>query len=260
MGKKYYIDTEFIEGLFRPFRFLPTIFGWNKKRWSIQLISIAICCDDGRKYYAVSKEFRSRDANEWVRKNVIAKLPERYTVMPDPNWHTHKYIPGYEGSPIRIPNPIYKSNKDIISDIVQFICPAGTASEYAGGGSIDTGLTNYLKKYPPTFYGYYADYDWVLLCSLFGAMMKLPKGFPMYCVDLKQELDNAIWKHVELGGNSGLYIGDDAPFRNFEKLLKAVKQMPEYPKQADAHNAEDDALFNFNLHNFIIKLQTAKTF
>ncbi len=41
----------------------------------------------------------------------------------------------------------------------------------------------------PEIYGYYADYDWVLLCSLFGRMIDLPKGFPMYCIDLKQIID-----------------------------------------------------------------------
>ena len=39
---------------------------------------------------------------------------------------------------------------------------------------------------PPEFYGYYADYDWVALCQLFGTMMDLPSGWPMFCMDLKQ--------------------------------------------------------------------------
>ena len=38
----------------------------------------------------------------------------------------------------------------------------------------------------PEFWGYYADYDWVVFCWLFGAMVDLPKGWPMYCRDLKQ--------------------------------------------------------------------------
>lgn len=41
----------------------------------------------------------------------------------------------------------------------------------------------------PEFWGYYADYDWVVLCQLYGTMMDLPKGFPMYCRDLKQWCD-----------------------------------------------------------------------
>lgn len=41
----------------------------------------------------------------------------------------------------------------------------------------------------PEFWAYYADYDWVVFCWLFGAMIDLPNHFPMYCRDLKQELD-----------------------------------------------------------------------
>lgn len=39
------------------------------------------------------------------------------------------------------------------------------------------------------FWGYYADYDWVVLCQLFGRMIDLPKGWPMYCRDIKQWAD-----------------------------------------------------------------------
>lgn len=38
----------------------------------------------------------------------------------------------------------------------------------------------------PELWAYYADYDWVVLCQLFGTMMDLPKGWPMFCLDLKQ--------------------------------------------------------------------------
>ena len=38
----------------------------------------------------------------------------------------------------------------------------------------------------PEFWAYYASYDWVALCQLFGTMMQLPKHFPMFCMDLKQ--------------------------------------------------------------------------
>ena len=41
----------------------------------------------------------------------------------------------------------------------------------------------------PEFWAYYADYDWVALCQLFGRMIDLPAGWPMYCRDLKQEAD-----------------------------------------------------------------------
>lgn len=41
----------------------------------------------------------------------------------------------------------------------------------------------------PEFWAYYADYDWVALCQLYGRMIDLPKGWPMYCRDLKQAWD-----------------------------------------------------------------------
>ena len=41
----------------------------------------------------------------------------------------------------------------------------------------------------PEFWAYYADYDWVVLCQLFGRMIDLPKGWPMYCRDIKQIAD-----------------------------------------------------------------------
>lgn len=52
---------------------------------------------------------------------------------------------------------------------------AGTIVEFAG------------EK--PEFWAYYADYDWVVLCQLFGRMIDLPKGWPMYCRDVKQLCD-----------------------------------------------------------------------
>lgn len=50
-------------------------------------------------------------------------------------------------------------------------------------------LSNIPPSAAPQFWGYYADYDWVVFCWLFGAMVDLPKGYPMYCRDLKQWAD-----------------------------------------------------------------------
>jgi hypothetical protein len=41
----------------------------------------------------------------------------------------------------------------------------------------------------PEIWAYYADYDWVALCQLFGRMIDLPKGWPMFCRDVKQYAD-----------------------------------------------------------------------
>lgn len=50
-------------------------------------------------------------------------------------------------------------------------------------------LLIFINDPNPVFWGYYADYDWVVFCQLFGQMIDLPSHFPMYCRDLKQLLD-----------------------------------------------------------------------
>lgn len=42
----------------------------------------------------------------------------------------------------------------------------------------------------PEIWAYYADYDWVVLCQLFGRMIDLPNGWPMFCRDVKQLADS----------------------------------------------------------------------
>lgn len=76
----------------------------------------------------------------------------------------------------------------------------------------------------PEFWAYYADYDWVALCQLYGTMMDLPKGWPMFCLDLKQKA------HV---------IGN-----------------PRLPGQANGeHNALDDALWAKHAWGFLCGLE-----
>lgn len=78
---------------------------------------------------------------------------------------------------------------------------------------IALGVRTFVGDDKPEFWGYYADYDWVVFCWLFGAMIDLPKGWPKYCRDIKQWADR-------LGG-------------------------PRLPKQASVeHNALADARWN----------------
>ncbi len=52
--------------------------------------------------------------------------------------------------------------------------------------SIRDRLLTFVGDTRPEFWGYFADYDWVLFCWIFGTMVELPKGWPMFCMDLKQ--------------------------------------------------------------------------
>lgn len=209
---KYFIDCEFIEGFHKPL--------FCKRRHFIDLISIGIVCEDGREYYAISTDFNQKDADDWVRDNVISKLPDRHADFHD--------------SPRRKTESLFwKSNTQIANDILAFVYP----DVFKNFKTVEKEFYQRTKEYgwnteQPEFYAYYADYDWVLFCSLFGRMIDLPKGFPMYCRDLKQTMD--------------------------EEFNEDIKKWPTYPIQKDEHNALADARWNKELHSFMENFLNAK--
>jgi len=62
--------------------------------------------------------------------------------------------------------PNWKARREIAEDVREILLRGGSEK--------------------PEIWGYFADYDWVALCQLFGRMVDLPKGFPFWCRDLKQ--------------------------------------------------------------------------
>lgn len=81
------MDFEFIECFKKPIKWLPTIGRFNKPYHSIQLISIGIVSEDGRKYYAVSRDYNFSDASQWVKDNVITKIYQQQS--PTFKQHVH---------------------------------------------------------------------------------------------------------------------------------------------------------------------------
>ena len=51
---KYFLDTEFLEGAQKKW--------FEQTKPTIDLISIGIVCEDGREYYAISKDFNLKEA------------------------------------------------------------------------------------------------------------------------------------------------------------------------------------------------------
>ena len=47
-------------------------------------------------------------------------------------------------------------------------------------------LLRFIGRDRPEYWAFYADYDWVALCQLFGRMTDLPRAWPRYCMDIKQ--------------------------------------------------------------------------
>lgn len=212
---KYFIDAEFIEGFHKP------LFG--KKRHFIDLISIGIVAEDGRTYYAVSSEFNQKDADEWVKDNVIYQIEVDFFTKMSPEEKNRSYA-GKGNKAFRyLQEKFGKPNAQIASEIEEFVNhPKGDCEH--------------------EFYGYYCDYDWVLLCSLFGRMIDLPRRFPMYCRDVKQIIDEKAlsikqtWVHPPA----------------FEDKLNLIKKDPMYPREADSHNALSDAKWIFELYKFLL--------
>lgn len=66
--------------------FLDTEFAENGS--TIELISIGLVAEDGREYYAVSREFDLSKCNAWVTANVLPKLPP----IDSPYWMTRAEI------------------------------------------------------------------------------------------------------------------------------------------------------------------------
>lgn len=122
---KYFIDSEFMED-----------------GYTIDLLSFAVVCEDGREFYWVNSNADRTKANPWVAANVIPQLD----------------LDLQGGLAWRAP-------RSEIADAVRLI----------------------VGDDKPEFWGYYSAYDWVAFCQMFGAMIDLPKGWPMFCRDIIQE-------------------------------------------------------------------------
>jgi len=190
---KYFIDFEFIEGFHKP------LFG--KRRHFIDLISVGVVSEDNRNLHLISSEYRYKDADPWVRRNVIDNLYLSEVHGDYRNWiEAHNFHRSGFGV----------TNDNICAELLEFFQCYRDQLFWRAPEGIEV-------------YGYYAGYDWVLLCSLFGRMIDLPKGFPMYCRDLKQMMD-------ERGVSS---------------------DHPDCPKQKNEHNALGDAMWNREVYKWL---------
>ena len=262
------MDTEFLEG---------TQKGWFGKttKPTIDLISVGIVCEDGREYYAISKDFNLKEAWNrydlktdedgrntkvyWIRDNVLLPIYREH-VHGDMRSHipfTYTVMKG-------ILKGFGKSNVEIARQIREFCLPThgfvrdwyeelyGILGMEKEGFEVFHKYENtfdalYASYQKPEFYGYYSDYDWVVFCWLFGKMIDLPKGFPMYCIDLQQTLEEL----QELEDSSALH---ESLCGEYPRKVVQYKECTDYPKQINEHNALADARRNFELYKFLQKL------
>lgn len=250
---KYFLDTEFLEGPQQE-KFPISLFR-KQTPPTIDLISIGIVAEDGREYYAISKDFNLEEAwnrydvetitlgsgkvvphkkKYWIRENVLKPI---YNEMLDKwNKDTVYYIGDFSYKTFKYLLNIYgKSNKQIALEVKRFVYEdsMNSISGNSSQGKNDYTPTNINKI---EFYAYYADYDWVVFCWLFGNMMDLPDGFPMYCKDLKQIMDE----------KAKTLLAYD-----LKHALITMKTYKDYPKQENEHNALADARWNKKLYEFL---------
>jgi hypothetical protein len=270
---KYYLDTEFIEGPQRR-RFLGIHYANTKP--TIDLISIGIVSEElnepavgggtlkERAYYAISKDFNLKEAwnryqikqvsgdarnrypegikEYWIRENVLKPIFDELILK-----ESNEVFDSYERQflfnvskdciPVCGNDFTYKNFKALINKYGKTNNEIAEEIKYFCGPDFINGR-NYTV---PEFYAYYADYDWVVFCWIFGKMIDLPKGFPWYCRDLKQNFD-VLAEH----------LNTERSFFTPKQWVEMVKEVhPDYPKQTNEHNALDDARWNKALHNFL---------
>jgi hypothetical protein len=135
---------------------------------TIEPISVGMVADDGRTYYAVNALLASRGwkgwklrrrirKHAWLMDNVVPHLPK-----PSGDWNLHmpkSWLFNYR-------DPAVKPMKQIADEVMDFIRAAGPDVE---------------------LWANYGSYDHVCLAQLWGRMIDLPEGVPMYTNDLQQE-------------------------------------------------------------------------
>lgn len=141
-------------------------------------------------FYAVNQDadWEAAFRNDWIRRNVLNSISHRLTLNPLRIILTDEYA--------MTKNMIAKR----LVDFVEANTPEGDTAE---------------------FWAYYGDYDHVVLSQLYGTMLQLPNGFPMFTMDIKQ--------------------------------LAVMKGSPKLPEQDyDEHNALADARHNLKMFNFLL--------
>ncbi|MCW2915518.1 MAG: hypothetical protein JWN52_3586 [Actinomycetia bacterium] len=149
---RYFFDTEFLED-----------------GRTIDLISIGIVCEDGREYYAVNSEapWDRIKEHRWLMANVWPGLPlhgqkEGLVSVGGGNHEVRLTTPGV----IDTSDSCVKPRWVIANEVRDFLLAAPDVID---------------------LWADYGAYDHVVLCQMYGSMMRLPKGFPMFTHDIQQE-------------------------------------------------------------------------
>lgn len=146
---------------------------------TIELISIGIVAEDGREFYAVNRDFTWRRIahrnwwapwtwkveHQWLADNVVPHLP---------NLHGDARLHHGNDGPLGLidwQSPYMVSRAAMASRVRSFL---------HGNGEAHAAVTELWADY--------CAYDHVALCQLWGRMIDLPSGVPMFTNDLRQAI------------------------------------------------------------------------
>lgn len=128
---------------------------------TIEPISVGMVREDGAEYYAVFADMPTKRIAEhdWLMANVVPSLPRMFGEM---------RMAFKRSNPLGLDwtDPAVKARGQIRDEVKTFLL-----------GTPDLEL-----------YGWYSSYDHVCLAQLFGRMIDLPSGVPMWTNDLRQEV------------------------------------------------------------------------
>lgn len=168
---------------------------FNEDGKTIDLISIGLVRADGTSYYGINANFDWYKAtgNEWLAEHVLPHLPLVKTEVTP--FHTETLL-DYKHKDVR-----FKSQ--LAFEVGEFI-----------------------RRTPdPVLWAYYGAYDHVALAQLWGPMINLPAGVPMYTNDIMQKMESMGIEKSSL------------------------------PKQtANEHNALHDALHNKAMYEYLDRI------
>lgn len=139
---------------------------------TVELISIGLVADDGREYYAVNSEapWDRIKQNDWLVRNVLPSLPLTGRTSLD------TYLANHPNSHPRPP--------------LSLVGPDTRDARVKPHQVIANEVRDFILAGPdPSLWAWYGAYDHVVLCQLWGPMITLPKGVPMWTNDLKQEAE-----------------------------------------------------------------------
>jgi hypothetical protein len=138
---------------------------------TIELISIGMVCDDGREYYAVNSDapWEKIRENDWLIRNVLPSLPitgrtslDSYLKAPESSYPKPSLtLVGADTKDTRVKPHWVIANE--VREFIQAVRP-------------DVQL-----------WANYGAYDHVCLAQLWGRMIDLPEGVPMFTNDIQQE-------------------------------------------------------------------------